>query len=543
MIKYLLLVLFSFSAFGSDLDLFKQMKQSEDELCVYNPDSQIDQISKIALKYKGYCKDYTQDTFFNAQMGCFKGIGKGTKEAVTSFADFLKFVLIDNPVYGVYKAAFHEIGKIVTGDFSPSDLANQYANMNIRSQADIWNLSKKYFEQFKQFSVDFKNELMTQIKDFPCLPVEKQNEIICRGATDVFFLVLSPEKFVKGAVWGYETMGALRKFIVETKNVQGLQNMSLADRLGHATKALKEVKNSKELMKLRNGTLTEEILPNGDKIINYEYISKGADGKLHKIKREVAVDVNTGAIDANKGIGKLVIEEIVKSQQGAGTAIFIDVNHLGKANYFAGSADDIVKAGTQGGDMYLAQTAEEIRKNLRPGDMLFKKGGDEFVVILGSNNPKVVKDASQRMINSIDQNKDIKRFFKLQVTNITEKYREVNKATKVADLSPAFVKSLSPEQLASATKNFAQFKQTILPVIKAELQEQASYRGSISIGGSTIKHGDNIEAVLERAEAQAKEVKAAYKTKYGHDVSKYKAEGDLDFGTRRYGPAEAMEPN
>lgn len=538
MSKYLFLLLFSVSTFASELDLFKQ---NDEDLCIYNPKSQTTSLAEAALKYgSSYCQEYSNDMIFEAQMGCLKGHWKTLRNKVTTFGDVVRFVLIDNPVYDLYKMAFFEFAKIAKGEYSPSDLANQYANQNIRSQAELWNQSRKYLQQMKAFAVDFKNELTLNIENFSCLPLEKKSEIICRGLSEVFLFFVSPQRYVNGAKWGVEHVKALRAFIVETKKINGLENMSVAQRLNLATKALKETKGAAEILKLRNGRIIEEALPNGEKILKYEYAVKASDGKLHTITREVAVDSNTHAINAKVGIGKEVLSELVKAQQGAGTAIFVDVNHLGKANYFKGN--DVIKGATQGGDMYLANAAEEIRKNLRPGDMLFKNGGDEFVVILGTNNPKTVKDISQRIVNSVDQNKQIKQFFKLQVTNVAERYREINKATKLSDLPESTVSKFTAEELEAAKKNFHLFAEVKKAELKTALQEQASYRGSISIGSSRIRHNDTIETSLERAESQASIVKARYKARYGQDVSKYQVEG-LESGGRRYGPPEALEPD
>ena len=121
--------------------------------------------------------------------------------------------------------------------------------------------------------------------------------------------------------------------------------------------------------------------------------------------RELPRDAKTLAIDANFETGKKVAKLIVERSKGD-HLVFIDVNNLGKVNYF--------KAGTQAGDVYLERVAKSIRANLRPEDQFFKNGGDELVVVLKTQKPEEVKAVIQRIHESIENDTPLQTLFKAE---------------------------------------------------------------------------------------------------------------------------------
>lgn len=484
--------------------------------------------SIAAVSEKSICtkKALMEDNFLSISAGCLSGGGKAIKGTVEGFIELVKLLVVDASAW-VYGESKEKILKIIEGDLNPMEMASAIASINMKSQENLWDKAQEYWESFKKFSSELKKSIVSEIKSFPCLSARKQSEIICKGVSEVFLLVLGPDKFIKGAKWGIETSKALRKFIIETKKMPGVGNMSVAGRLNRASKALSEsTTQGSELLKLRNSTLREVTLPDGEKIIQYEQKIKGTDGKLHTVKREVPLDAKTKAIDSNSAIGKQILTDVIQANGGKGSLVFIDVNHLGKVNYF--------KKGTQGGDQYLASVAESIRKTLRPGDMVFKNGGDELVVVLGNNNPSVVKNISQRMMNEVDRNPKVREIFRKEVAGFSQKYREINKATKLSDLPEA-------ERSKLARENFERFKETRKKELMKAMQEQASYKGSISVGSTLVKPNEKLDTVLTRAEQQAGRVKAEYKARMGQDISKYNIEVGTISGPRK-GPPVAMDP-
>jgi GGDEF domain-containing protein len=491
--------------------------------------------SIAAVSEKSICtkKALKEDNFLSIAAGCLTGGGKAIKGTVEGFIELVKLLVVDAPAW-IYGEAREKILKIIEGDLNPMEMASAIASINMKSQENLWDKAQEYWESFKKFSSELKKSIVSEIKSFPCLPARKQSEIICKGVSEVFLLVLGPDKFIKGAKWGIETSKALRKFVVETKKMPGVGNMSVAARLNRASKALSEsTEKGSELLKLRNSSLREVTLPDGEKILQYEQKIKGKDGKLHTVKREVPLDAKTHAIDSNSAIGKQILGDVIQANGGKGSLVFIDVNHLGKVNYY--------KKGTQGGDQYLASVAESIRKTLRPGDMVFKNGGDELVVVLGNNNPGVVKNISQRIMNEVDRNPKVREIFRKEVAGLSQKYRDVNKASSLSDMPAASKAGLSASELKLARENFPKFKDTKKKELMALMQEQATYKGSVSVGSTFVKSGEKIDTVLSRAEQQAARVKAEYKARMGQDISKYNIEIGSVTGPRK-GPPVALDP-
>ncbi len=481
------------------------------------------------------CVDKLDDNYMDLVTGCLSGGWKAGAGMVQGFIDLIKLLLIDAPSW-LWKEASDSIEKLIAGDLNPIEMAIAIADINLSSQSNIWDTAKDYWDAFVKFSKDLKNSLVKEIKGFPCLPLEKQSEIICQGVSNVFLLVVSPAKFIQGAKWGISTAKALTQFVNETKLMNGLEKTSLADRLKLAATSMKGgPQMGKPLLKLKEGDLFEVELPDGQKIIQYAKNVQGKDGKIHRITREVPLDAKTLAIDSNSAIGKEILGQMVKAHAGKASLIFVDVNHLGKTNYFAG--------GTQAGDQYLTSVAESLRKTLRPGDMVFKNGGDELVVVLGSNNPQVVKQISQRMINEVDHNPIVRQIFRQEVKTAVQKYKDVNRAKNLNDLPDSLVSSLTKADVNLAKSNFENFKRLKLSEYKKEFKEQATYRGSISVGSSLIKSNEELPMVLKRAEEQASRVKAEYKIRTGHDISKYNINVLPMENVRKWSPPMAMDPN
>lgn len=506
------------------------------EECEINtPTSEVVLMSEnVTQSAEVFCSKKLDDSYLDLATGCLSGGWKAGKGVVEGFAELVKLLLMDAPNW-IWNEASLQIEKLLSSNKSPSEMVASIADINLSSQEDIWKQAQQYWENFLSFTFDLKKTLMQEIKGFPCLPLSKQSEIICQGVSNVFLLVLSPTQFIKGAKWGIDTARALKRFADDTKLAHGLENTSLANRLELAGAALKEVNlATKEIMTLKEARLFETELPTGEKILQYTKKVKDKEGNIHLITRDVPVDAKTHAIDSNTTIGKEILESMIKEKAGKGSIVFVDVNHLGKTNYFDG--------GTQAGDRYLSSVSESLNKAMRPGDMLFKNGGDELVVVIASNQPKVVKNISQRMINEVDMNESVRQIFRHEVKKSVQQYRDLNKAKGLDELPSSLKSPLTPSELDLARRDFSKFKEDKLKEIKKEFQEQASYRGSISVGSSLISSSDELPLVLSRAEAQASKVKAEYKSRLGQDISKYNVEDIPLSTTRKWSPPQALDP-
>lgn len=507
---------------------------AQNEICVEPKNEVFDLSNSVAdVGTKILCVKKDEVDFSGIAVGCLTGGRDVVVGAVKGFIKLAEFLLVNAPAY-LFKEAKEKIQKLLKGDANPIEVASAIASINMGPQQSLWDKAREYWDHFQSFVKDFKQQISENISQFPCLPHRERSQIICEGVSNVFLLVFGPGKFLQGAKWSMQTGKALKDFVLETKVMRGMSETSVAERLRKASQALNEsVGKGTEILKLRNSSVTEVVLPNGEKILHYEQKIKATNGKIHLVKREVPLDAKTGAIDSNSAIGKQILSEAVQAKAGNGSLVFIDVNHLGKVNYF--------KKGTQGGDEYLASVAESLRKTMRPGDMVFKNGGDELVVILGTKNPETVKQISQRMMNEVDRNPTVRELFRQEVTGLTQKYREVNKATKLSDVPVEIRKTMSSAELRLAEKDFVKYKTSKKNEIVLAMQEQASYRGSISVGSTIVKQDEKISDVLARAEQQAARVKAEYKARYGHDISKYKIDVPEQLGPRS-GPPVALDP-
>lgn len=487
------------------------------------------------------CKaNHANDSILDIATGCLSGGGKTVVSTVEGIYELFKFLLIDSKVM-MYEQTVEDYKRLMNGDLAPSKIAARAAAMNIDSQEGLWKKAQEYWGLFKKFVVDLKNGLWNGIKGFPCLPLEKQTEYICRGVSEAFLIFLGPGLVIKGAAWATKTAAALGKFIEASKALHGAEELTLARRLDAAADTLRAAKNGnevRELMTLRNGSIKEITLPNGEKILKYyTKITDKQSGKLVDQAYDISVDANTRAINAKEGIGERILKDLVSAQAGKGAVISIDANSLTKVNQFIGR--------TQTGDTYLRETAEALKRSLRPSDMLFKHGGDELIVVVDSNDPKIVKAIMDRMINEVDRSPQIRQIFRSEVSAITNRYKDVNKALKYEDMSDAEKLSLSVKERELARTNFQDFKRQKLAELKEAFTRQATYRGSVSVGASMIRNGEGLSAPLSRADNQLAIVKARYKSSYGQDISKYGVDVDIETAIsplRRRGPPIALDP-
>lgn len=479
------------------------------------------------------CESKFDDNYFDLVTGCLSGGWKAGASLVDGLVELTKLLVIEAPKW-IWQETKKKIDNIRQQDLSPFEMVKAIANVQVASHSDIFDKAQEYWNTFLYFAKDLKSTLMTEIKGFPCLPMAKQSEIVCRGVSEIFLTFFTPVGFINGARWTAATSKAVLKFARESKKIHGLENADFATRLSRVSDQLTGGPVVNEVA-LRGGVLKQIELPDGSQVLQHTKQVVGKDGKTHTITREVPVDAKTKSIDANTEVGKEVLTEMVNAKKGQGSLIFIDVNHLGKVNYFAG--------GTQTGDRYLTNVSEALQRSLRPGDHLFKNGGDELVVVLANNNPEIVKGITKRMVQEVDAHPEIRSIFRREVKQISEQYKDINRASSVDALPQSVKAKLSAEELAHANRDFAGFKNTKLNSLKEEVMEQASYRGSVSVGSALIREGDDLAASLAKAENQASRVKAEYKLRLGHDISKYKITPDEFSNIKKWSPPQVLDPN
>ena len=207
MIKFLLLFIISFSAFA-------QMPNCPELYPFPDVQSLSTAVTETAEKACAE-KDKDEGGISDMAWGCLTGGGNAVVGAIQGFIDILKLLLVDAPAW-VWGEAKEKISRLVSGEMGPGEMASAIASINLSSQSSIWDKAVDYWKTFKKFVGELKDSLVSEIKGFPCLPIKKQSEIVCRGVSEVFMLVFAPVKFVQGAKWTINTAKALKSFIAET---------------------------------------------------------------------------------------------------------------------------------------------------------------------------------------------------------------------------------------------------------------------------------------------------------------------------------------
>lgn len=126
----------------------------------------------------------------------------------------------------------------------------------------------------------------------------------------------------------------------------------------------------------------EKNAKNGRAYRNYDSLMRWPDGRLvhfqyavdvteeRRLLREVSLDELTGAV--SRRTGKRMLQEKLNDGRWF-TLCMLDVNDLKLVNDTQGH---------QAGDALLVSVVEAVRRQLGPGDEIFRMSGDEFVVIL-----------------------------------------------------------------------------------------------------------------------------------------------------------------
>jgi GGDEF domain-containing protein len=248
--------------------------------------------------------------------------------------------------------------------------------------------------------------------------------------------------------------------------------------------------------------------------------SVGADGKLSyniiiadKV-RPLGMDPSGYAVSANSDFVRNIANLDIQSPNKS--VIFVDVNYLGKVNYSA--------KGSAAGDEYLAAVAKTISDQVGNKGTVYRWGGDEFMVVLNSTDPTVIKGTSQAIVTGVDTHSGARALFNDENRMVQDTFQSVKRANSYNDLSPDFIDTLSPAEKTFASTRFSEFKERFDVVTAKRLYESQAMQPSVSIGSSIVGSKTAQEAIAQ-ADAQAARVKTTYKEAMGLDVSKYNGRG------------------
>jgi GGDEF domain-containing protein len=240
-----------------------------------------------------------------------------------------------------------------------------------------------------------------------------------------------------------------------------------------------------------------------------------------KAPERLSMDPSGYAINARDGVNRqLALADITAAQaSGGGKAVlFIDVNNLGKVNYF--------RAGTQAGDEYLGEVARIIAEKTGGKGKVYRWGGDEFVVVLNETDKVKLRELNQTISDAVMSSPKLRAIFLAEKKTAANRYKELfpphkepSTINSYDELPASYKATLTPAEVAFARRDFSAFRTRVQEVDKAAIRDSAAIQPSISMG-SAISNGRNADDVLAAADAQAARVKKDYKSALGCDDTK-----------------------
>ena len=245
----------------------------------------------------------------------------------------------------------------------------------------------------------------------------------------------------------------------------------------------------------------KEVLPNGQ--VQYSMTSGQRTMQLR-------TDVSGYAVAANNEQGRQIAREIISS--GDQSVIFVDVNNLGKINYFQG--------GMKAGDDYLSAVAKEVSEKVGDLGTVFRWGGDEFVVSLNTTNRDLIREVQTRIRDGVAESATARAVFTAERRSRRQMYQTVQRASNFGELPASFRSSLTPDEATFARSNFTAFLARHKEVEHQAFYDSAALQPSVSIGSSIVGQRSADEA-LTAAEKVAEASKIEYKSSLGQDVCKY----------------------
>lgn len=470
---------------------------------------------------EGFCKErFTKD--WDSTSGCLQGYVNEHIEQVTSFISAIenKNVELESTKseckdVKCKRDLVSEIPKYKA--VSDKDLAKisseilLYEKRAFENQQGIKLSVKKVKEKMKQAFLNPKElalKMTQKSEDWlkeknvqtQCLNAKTKSELICRTAAYLIDPLAAVGVLSKGS-----TVAKYFDEIVTTDLRKDKVNTGPANFGSWITDVnIPNMPENMHISKYRNGL--------GQEFFIYEKTIKNKIGQAVTVRREVAFDPLTGAIDAKSGGGASFLDDYLQpSKNGAVKGVaFFDIENLGYVNKnFSGKQ--------KAGDGYLKVTSDIIKQAFGKNAQLVRLGGDEYGVIFEGLTSKQVKDKLEKIQTEL-RKKENRQVF------IDEKIR---RAEDFKD--QAILKSESTIVSQNKLKEFAPYSQP-----------------GVSMGSTFVARNETARSAFERAEVfQAKQAKIASKENKNIDTTKYGRDGkpsDPNKNPDFYARVEIKEP-
>lgn len=123
---------------------------------------------------------------------------------------------------------------------------------------------------------------------------------------------------------------------------------------------------------------------------------------IAKLKKDLAIDFGTGVLSKRQGLISLN-REIQKSKKynNSLTIAFVDVDELRNINDYFGHFQ---------GDKLLNEAASIINENIRKNDLIFRYGGDEFIVVFSYTKINDAIEIWERVKSKIQEKNNRKKY-------------------------------------------------------------------------------------------------------------------------------------
>ena len=332
---------------------------------------------------------------------------------------------------------------------------------------------------------------------------------------DLLVVNKESDDFFSRLNFGYELLEFLETSLVslldtETLDLspQKLENPVVEEGDSAASIDRRRVQRKREFSGSQHGhkgwdgkSVKRKVLPSGE--IQYTIQS----GQRNEILR---LDPSGFAIFANDDHGRTLGNLIIGS--GEMSLIMIDVNFLGKINYF--------ENGTIDGDKYLSSVAQVISEVVGDLGIPMRWGGDEFVIAVKSMDVDVVKALQKKIIDNVSDHIVAKSIFQRELDTKYAMYKLVQSSKNYDGLPARFKETLIPREQAFAQSDFTNFLAQHRKVDGKAIYDAQAILPSVSIGSALVGES-NVDVALQKAEQIAERSKVLYKTELGIDVSKY----------------------